>query len=148
MPESSITGLFKDKLERYAAVYTQETGLWRICDRWHEDLLKYGDIENDEIPDSSPAITLIPDMAFTALINEAKRIGIAQRYIASIPDPKNGEAEAAATGKIMLMEKRIAELEQQLREKESTPIFTEQYHTRKQAMETVLKLAGMAEVNK
>ena len=58
---------------RYIVVRDEVNGTWRICDLLHPDLNGFN--YDDDIPDNHPAITLLLDGQFTALFQEAIKLG-------------------------------------------------------------------------
>ena len=70
-----IGNMLRDRQEQYVA-QKDNAGTWRILDTWHEDLTKLG--PEDEIDDSSDAVTIISEGGFLALVREATRLGVLQ----------------------------------------------------------------------
>jgi len=70
-----IGNMLRDRQEQYVA-QKDGTGTWRILDTWHEDLTKLD--PEDEIDDSSEAVTVLSEGGFLALIREATRLGVLQ----------------------------------------------------------------------
>ena len=69
----AIGNMLRERGEQYVA-NQDETGTWRILDTWH-DALKV--LEPDEdVPDSSPAVTVMSEGAFLSLMKEASRLGV------------------------------------------------------------------------
>ena len=79
MPQS-IANDMRGLGDRYFVKYEKRTGVWRILDLQHEEIKKFKNLEVEgidaEVPDDSPAVMLIPQLAFTRLITEAINIGI------------------------------------------------------------------------
>lgn len=61
---------------QYKAV-RDEHGVWRVLDRWHPDLSMFG--PEDDIPDDHPAVKLLLEGEFLALVHEMKVLGYIQR---------------------------------------------------------------------
>ena len=70
-----IGNMLRDRQEQYVA-QKDGTGTWRILDTWHEDLTKLD--PEDEIDDSSDAVTVLSEGGFLALVREATRLGVLQ----------------------------------------------------------------------
>ena len=70
-----IGNMLRDRQEQYVA-QKDNTGTWRILDTWHEDLTKLS--PEDEIDDSSEAVTVLSEGGFLALIRESTRLGVLQ----------------------------------------------------------------------
>ena len=70
-----IGNMLRDRQEQYIA-QKDSAGTWRILDTWHEDLTKLD--PEDEIDDSSEAVTVLSEGGFLALVREATRLGVLQ----------------------------------------------------------------------
>ncbi len=70
-----IGNMLRDRQEQYIA-QKDSAGTWRILDTWHEDLTKLD--PEDEIDDSSDAVTVLSEGGFLALVREATRLGVLQ----------------------------------------------------------------------
>ena len=70
-----IGNMLRDRQEQYVA-QKDNTGTWRILDTWHEDLTKLS--PEDEVDDSSEAVTVLSEGGFLALIRESTRLGVLQ----------------------------------------------------------------------
>ena len=120
-----------------------ETGTWRILNTWHEDLKQLD--ADDDIPDTSEAVTVLSEGQFIALIKEAASLGVLENVSFS------GDTEAYEF-EIEELQARIEELKTELREKTTviepkTP-HSEEYELKERAMETILKLVSIDELSK
>ena len=120
-----------------------ETGTWRILNTWHEDLKQL--VADDDIPDTSEAVTVLSEGQFIALIKEAASLGVLENVSFS------GDT-AAYEFEIEELQARIEELKTELREKTTviepkTP-HSEEYELKERAMETILKLVSIDELSK
>jgi hypothetical protein len=70
-----IGNMLRDRQEQYVA-QKDTAGTWRILDTWHKDLTKLN--PEDEVDDSSEAVTIISEGGFLALVREATRLGVLQ----------------------------------------------------------------------
>ena len=70
-----IGNMLRDRQEQYIA-QKDSAGTWRILDTWHEDLTQLD--PEDEIDDSSDAVTVLSEGGFLALVREATRLGVLQ----------------------------------------------------------------------
>jgi hypothetical protein len=69
-----MNSLLRDREVQYIALRDETSKTWRILDTWHEGLK---DIDlDDDIPDDNPAVYVLTESAFTALIKEAARLGV------------------------------------------------------------------------
>ena len=72
-----MVGMFlKERDVQYVAHRDDKTQTWRILDTWHQDLANLG--PEDEIEDTSGAVTILTEGAFIALVKEAARLGTLQ----------------------------------------------------------------------
>ena len=67
-----LDSIRKDIVQRYK-VHRDTHGTWRILDVGHKDLRGY--TEDDDISDDHPALTIINDGQFTAIFQEAMKLG-------------------------------------------------------------------------
>ena len=71
--------LLKQQAKHWAVRYDERTGSWEILDLWHLSLASLS--PDDEVPDDSPALKILPADAFTTLLSEADRLGILTRWV-------------------------------------------------------------------
>ena len=70
-----MVGMFlKEREVQYIAHKDDVTRTWRILDTWHEDLADLG--PEDEVDDTSPAVTILTEGGFISLVKEASRLGV------------------------------------------------------------------------
>ena len=69
-----LGGVLQGREQQWVATKDETTNTWRILNTSH-DSLKSMDPEED-IPDDSPAVTLVTEGAFIALFREAARLGV------------------------------------------------------------------------
>ena len=75
----------REREHQYVANRDDVTNTWRILDTWHE-ALKMLDVD-DDIPDDSPAVKILSEGEFIAIIQEASRLGVLQ----NVPPPLDEE---------------------------------------------------------
>ena len=68
-----LGGMLQGRDQQWVATKDDVTNTWRILDTWHSSLTAM-DIE-DDIPDVSPAVTVITEGAFIALFRSSFVIG-------------------------------------------------------------------------
>ena len=72
-----MVGMFlKEREVQYTAHKDETTNTWRILDTWHEAIANLG--PDDEVEDSSLAVTILTEGGFIALVKEASRLGVLQ----------------------------------------------------------------------
>lgn len=117
---------FEGREKRYAVVYNPGTDVWRILDLWHESLTSLQDLEM-EIPDDSPAMTVLPGMAVVALREEMERLGWM----------KSSKPEAVEDVQVVSIEDKEPELEEQ------GDASVEKY-----AIDSIVKIVGTRQIKK
>ena len=133
----AIGNMLRERGEQYVA-NQDETGTWRILDTWH-DALKV--LEPDEdVPDSSPAVTVMSEGAFLSLMKEASRLGVLENASSLL-----GNEELNT--QIRDLQEHIVELQS---EKENLMVKarrSDTFELKHEAMGAVLKLAAMQEMD-
>ena len=142
--------------QQYVASKDDHTKTWRVLDTWH-DALKQVQVD-DEIPDDSPAVTVLTEGAFIALVKEAARVGV-------LENANFGTGEAELESIILDRDQEIIELKDKLRElkDETSKIVRENTHTeeyvlkekainsgyelKEKAMDNILKLVSLQDVS-
>ena len=119
-----------------------ETGTWRILNTWH-DSLKSIDPEED-IPDDSPAVTLVTEGAFIALFREAARLGVIEN--ASFGN-NSEEYEIELEAKDEVISKLKTELASKQTVIEAKPAFSEARLFKLEIADKMMKLAGLDNVS-
>ena len=136
-----MVGMFlKEREVQYTAMKDDTTNTWRILDTWHEDLMNLG--PEDEIPDDSPAVKVITEGAFIALVKEAARTGILQN---------SNLGETGSVEEIEELQGQIGDLEYQLKQAHQVPTVapspkSEGFLLKERAMDTLLKLTSMSDI--
>jgi len=70
-----LGNMLRDRQEQYVA-QKDSAGTWRVLDTWHDDLTKLN--PEDDIDDTSEAVTVLSEGGFLALVREATRLGVLQ----------------------------------------------------------------------
>ena len=132
-----MVGMFlKDREAQYTANRDEMTNTWRILDTWHEDLANLG--PEDEVEDTSKAVTILTEGAFIALVKEAARLGTLQN--AAFENNSALEEENHA------LRERLLELEKSLHTTTQQVQKTEGFLLKEMAMQTMLKLTSMSDI--
>lgn len=137
-----MVGMFlKDREVQYVASRDERSNAWRILDTWHEALVDLG--PEDDVEDDNPAVHMLTEGAFIALIKEAARLGVLEN--AHFGSEENTEEVEA-------LQEEVASLKQQLQkvpvhppQPPATP-KSEGYMLKEMAMSTLLKLTGMSDL--
>ncbi len=132
----AIGNMLRERGEQYVA-NQDETGTWRVLDTWH-DALKV--LEPDEdVPDSSPAVTIVKEGAFLALVKEASRLGVLANASMADNDELNNQ--------IIGLQEQIVTLQTEKEELSKKAQRTESFELKQQALGAVLKLAAMSDMD-
>ena len=135
-------GLLRERDQQYVANHDEQTQTWRILDTWHDDL-KHLDIE-DEIPDDSPAVTILTEGGFIALIKEAGRLGVLQNASIGGTSPEYEEELAMKDQEIEELKTAKNHEIERLTKRMNT---SEDYALKEKAMEAILKLTAMSDMS-
>tara|TARA_B100001113_G_scaffold326860_1_gene300071 strand:+ start:241 stop:693 length:453 start_codon:yes stop_codon:yes gene_type:complete len=141
-----LGNMLQGRDQQWVASKDRVTNTWRILDTWH-DSLKAMDVE-DDIPDDSPAVTILTEGAFISLIREAARLGILENAAFG-----TGEAELEAI--ILDKDQEITNLKQELVDQQAilnaevvrNSTHTEGYDLKAKAMDNILKLAAIGDMS-
>ena len=78
MTETIGADLYNTGDRRYYVNYDEKTKVVRIIDAKHPEMLKVKNFDED-IPDTSPAVTIIPELMLDALLVETAKLGLNPR---------------------------------------------------------------------
>ena len=132
-----MVGMFlKDREVQYTANRDEITNTWRILDTWHEDLTNLG--PEDEVEDTSKAVTILTEGAFIALVKEAARLGTLQNAAF--------ENNSALEEENHILRERLLESEKSLHTTTQQVQKSEGYLLKEMAMQTMLKLTSMSDI--
>ena len=133
----AIGNMLRERGEQYVA-NQDETGTWRILDTWH-DALKV--LEPDEdVPDSSPAVTVMSEGAFLSLMKEASRLGVLENASSLLGNEELNTQIRDLQEHIVTLQTEKAELSHKAQR-------TESFELKQQALGAVLKLAAMSDTD-
>ena len=132
----AIGNMLRERGEQYVA-NQDNTGTWRVLDTWN-DALKI--LEPDEdVPDNSPAVTIVKEGAFLALVKEASRLGVLQNASMADNDELNNQ--------IIGLQEQIVTLQGEKEDLMKKAGRTESFELKQQALGAVLKLAAMSDMD-
>ena len=136
--------MLRDREVQYIAMKDDTTQTWRILDSWNESL-KNVDLE-DDIDDNNPAVKVLTEGEFIALIKEAGRLGI-------LANATYGTGAAEFEAELLEKDQEIQDLNTQitaLKEEKSQVIretsHSEDYELKEKAMNSILKLVSMQDM--
>jgi len=133
--------------QQYVAKFDEAMGTWRVLDTWDGSLRSVYTSEFD-IPDDHEAVTLITEGKYIAIIKEATRLGMLEN--ASITAPRqvdNSEKEDGLRETIRFLESEKADLKLDLEIAKNKTPKTESFEIKKNAMDSILRLAGMHDIS-
>lgn len=133
----AIGNMLRERGEQYAA-NQDENGTWRILDTWN-DALKV--LEPDEdVPDTSPAVTMMSEGAFLALMKEASRLGVLENASSPLGNEELDTQIRDLQEQIVTLQTEKANLSKKAQRSES-------FELKQQALGAVLKLAAMSDMD-
>jgi len=142
-----MVGMFlKDRETQYTANRDDGTNTWRILDTWHEDLTSLG--PEDDVEDTSKAVTVLTEGAFIALVKEAALLGTLQNANFGA-NPELEEENAALREEMLSMEAQVKQVVATPPPPPAPQIpKSEGYLLKEMAMQTLLKLTSMSDIEK
>ena len=137
-----LGGVLQGREQQWVATKDETTNTWRILNTWHESL-KSMDPEED-IPDDSPAVTLVTEGAFIALFREAARLGVIEN--ASFGN-NSEEYEIELESKDEIISNLKSELASKQTVIEAKPAVSEARLFKLEIADKMMKLAGLDNVS-
>ena len=128
--------MLRDRDVQYVASKDEITHTWRILNTW-SDALKNLQVE-DEVPDDSPAVTVLTEGEFIALVKEAARLGVLEHANFSA-DVDTTELDDMISDR----DKEISTLQGQL---DQVVDHSEEYDLKEKAMDSIVKLVSLQDV--
>ena len=137
--------------EQQYVARNDDAGTWRILNTWHEDLKRLE--ADDEVPEDSPAVTILSEGQFIALMKEAASLGVLANMSFG-----NGETDTNEMQYLLdAQEEEITELKdsvsnlrgeaaQRKIELSSKSPHSEEYDLKERAMDSILKLVSMQDM--
>jgi len=152
-----LGNMLRDRESQYVATKDEGTQTWRILDTWHGILRDMN--PEDDIPDDSPAVTILTEGGFIALVKEASRLGVLQNattpfgitdtsQLEDIRYPKHGKELAEMDEELAEMRKKIVKYEEEISTLRLSVSKSEGTILKERAMETLLKLTLSSDIEK
>ena len=128
--------MLRDRDVQYVASKDETTHTWRILNTWSDELENL-QVE-DEVPDDSPAVTVLTEGEFIALVKEAARLGVLEHanFSANVDTTELDDI-------ISDRDKEINALQVQLEQKTD---HSEDYDLKEKAMDSIVKLVSLQDV--
>ena len=124
-----------------------DAGTWRILDTWHDDL-KQVDADAD-ISDDSPAVTVLSEGQFHALVKEAGRLGVLQNANHGVNEAELAELDEGILKRdedIQSLHDQITKLQEEKNQRAHDTSPTNDYELKEKAMNTILKLVAIQDM--
>ena len=137
-----LGGMLQGRDQQWASTKDEVTNTCIILDTWHSSL-KAMDVE-DDIPDDSPAVTIITEGAFISLFREAARLGVLEN--ASF-GTDTGTYELELQDREAVIKELRAQLEQKQPVIEPKPALSEGKAFKLEIADRMMKLVGLDEVS-
>jgi len=147
-----IGNMLRERESQYIATRDEGTQTWRILDTWHDALREMN--PEDEVEDTSPAVILVTEGGFIALVKEASRLGILQNATSSfIPVDTRTEEDYVEVNnekdeELAEMRKKIVKYEEEISTLRISSSKSEGSLLKEKAMDTLLKLTLASDVEK
>ena len=140
-----LGNMLQGREQQYVASKDDKTQTWRVLDTWHE-ALKAMQVE-DEIPDECPAITILTEGAFIALVKEAARMGILENATFGTGEAEHEAALLDKSQEVQKLREEMLTKDLEIEKLQKRINSTEDYVLKERAMESILKLAAMSDVS-
>jgi len=132
--------MLRDRDVQYVASKDETTHTWRILNTWSDEL-KNLQVE-DDVPDDNPAVTVLTEGEFIALVKEAARLGVLEHANFN-SDVDTSELD----GVISDQDKEIKFLRAQIESvTEHRTDHSEEYDLKEKAMDSIVKLVSLQDV--
>ena len=130
---------------RYSAKFDSVTKTWRILDQWNDAIRIL--TADDDIADDNPAVTILSDGQFTALLKEASLQG-------ELPNPSYQDIDIQqfqdeldnAYNQIKSLSEELEKANKEVNNIQSKPKRSEKYDLKEKAMDSILKLVSMQDM--
>ena len=133
--------------QQYIAL-KDDSGTWRILNTWHEDLKMMS--ADEEIPDSSEAVTVLSEGQFIALVKEAAGKGVLANVTIKDDSGEHLEEIEEKDAKIAELASCNANLKNDLQRKKSElehkSQHSEDYDLKEKAMDSIVKLVSIQDM--
>ena len=132
-----LGNLLQGREQQYVA-NQDDKGTWRVLDTWHETLKNMQ--SDDDIEDDNPALTILTEGAFIALVREAARTGTLENASFNV---EAGEPDETVVNEL---KQQVSELQSKLNVEQQEVILSKK-SLKETAMEHIVRLAAMDDMN-
>ena len=144
--------MLRERDSQYVATRDGGTQTWRILDTWHDVLREMN--PDDEVEDDSPAVTVLTEGGFIALVKEASRLGVLQNASSSFgitdtrePEDSSNEVKEKEE-ELAKMREKIVKYEEEISTLRISASKSEGTLLKELAMDTLLKLTLSSDIEK
>lgn len=147
-----IGNMLRDRESQYIATKDESTQTWRILDTWHDILRDMN--PDDDVEDDSPAVTVLTEGGFIALVKEASRLGVLQNATSSFGITDTRESEdfgkelQEKDEELAKMREKVVKYEEENSTLRISSSKSEGTLLKELAMETLLKLTLSSDIEK
>lgn len=138
--------------DQYVASRDDATRTWRILDLWNPTIATLG--PEDDVPDDGPAVQVLTEGAFIALVKEAGRTGAISNNGSGVDTSaleeelfEASEALNYANAKIVKLESDVVEYKEDFSEIKERAGKSESFLLKERAMDTLLRLTLSADID-
>tara|TARA_Y100000310_G_C20605964_1_gene775494 strand:+ start:50 stop:484 length:435 start_codon:yes stop_codon:yes gene_type:complete len=131
--------------QQYVASKDDVTNTWRVLDTWHEALKQLQ--VDDDVPDDSPAVTILTEGGFIALVKEAARRGILENSSFGTGEAEHEAALLDKAQELQALRENMLVKDLEIEKLQKRINSTEDYVLKERAMDAILKLAAMSDVS-
>ena len=142
-----LGNLLQGRDQQYVASKDETTNTWRVLDTWHASLKTLQ--VDDDVPDDSPAVIVITEGGFIALIKEAARTGLLENATFGVDGVATEEHEAVLLSKdqeIDQLNVQISRLTDEQVAVKKKVFHTDDYELKGKAMDSILKLVSLQDM--
>ena len=139
-----LGNMLQGREQQYVAQKEDKTQTWRVLDTWH-DALKALNVE-DDVDDDNPAVTVLTEGAFIALVKEAARLGILENATFGTGEAEHEAAILDKNQEVQKLREEMLNKDLEIEKLQKRINSTEDYVLKERAMESILKLAAMSDV--
>ena len=130
--------------QQFIATRDELTSTWRILNTWDASLKKLQ--PDDDIPDDSPAVTIITEGAYIALVTESARLGLLENMsFSNYEDYSPLIAEKDL--EISQLQAEVQQLQSKTVQLEEQEPHSEGYDLKARAMESRLKIVSIKDMS-
>ena len=148
--------MLRDRDVQYVATKDEITHTWRILNTWRDELKTLQ--VDDDVPDDNPAVTILTEGEFIALIKEAARLGVLENATFGTGEAEHEAALLDKNQELLELRAEIVGLQETTSQVVRENTHTEEYilkdramvagqSLKEKAMDNILKLVSMQDMS-